>query len=197
MDKGAWNEQSGLPCSPPGDLPDPGIKSTPLTCPALAGGFFITEPPEKLFSSYRWEYRCGVECIRTMRWKRLGSQHPAGGNLVTKSYPIHVTPWTVASQAPLSIGFPRQEYWSGLPLPTPGVLSNPRIKPTSPALQAVSWVVGRFFTAEPLGKTGTVLWILNCSYPNCYRNSFLSHLNLCYFGLCHRNQTRILILKRL
>ena len=47
MDKGAWNEQSGLPCSPPGDLPDPGIKSTPLTCPALAGGFFITEPPGK------------------------------------------------------------------------------------------------------------------------------------------------------
>ena len=53
MDKGAWNEWSGLPCPPPGDLPDPGIKSTSLTSPASAGGFFITEPPEKLFSSYR------------------------------------------------------------------------------------------------------------------------------------------------
>ena len=92
-----------------------------------------------------------------MRWKRLGSQHPAGGNLVTKSCPTHVTPWTVASQAPLSIGFSRQEYWSGLPLPTPGDLPNPGIKPTSPALHAVSWVVGRFFTAEPPGKAGTVI----------------------------------------
>ena len=53
MDKGAWDEWRGLPCSPPGDLPDPGIKSASLTSPALVGKFFITEPPEKLFSSYR------------------------------------------------------------------------------------------------------------------------------------------------
>ena len=38
-----------------------------------------------------------------------------------------VVPWTVARQAPLSMGFPRQEYWSGLPLPTPGALPNPEI----------------------------------------------------------------------
>ena len=42
-----------------------------------------------------------------------------------------VTPWTVACQAPLSMGFPRQEYWSGLPCPSPGDLSNPGIEPTS------------------------------------------------------------------
>ena len=47
-------------------------------------------------------------------------------------------PWTVAHQAPLSMGFSRQEYWSGLPLPSPGDLSNPGIKPSSPALQADS-----------------------------------------------------------
>ena len=46
--------------------------------------------------------------------------------------------WTVASQAPLSMGFPRKEYWSGLPFPSPGDLPNPRIKPQSPALQADS-----------------------------------------------------------
>ena len=43
-------------------------------------------------------------------------------------------PWTVAHQAPLSMGFPRQEYWSGLPFPSPGDLPNPGIKPLSPAL---------------------------------------------------------------
>ena len=46
---------------------------------------------------------------------------------------LFVTPWTVASQAPLSMGFSRQEYWSGLPFPSPGDLPNPRIKPGSPA----------------------------------------------------------------
>ena len=40
-----------------------------------------------------------------------------------------VTPWTVARQAPLSMGFSRQEYWSGLPFPSPGDLPNPGIKP--------------------------------------------------------------------
>ena len=46
------------------------------------------------------------------------------------------TPWTVALQAPLSIGFSRQEYWSGLPFPSPGYLPDPGIKPGSLALQA-------------------------------------------------------------
>ena len=46
------------------------------------------------------------------------------------------TPWTVAHQAPLSIEFSRQEYWSGLPFPLPGDLPNPGIEPGSPALRA-------------------------------------------------------------
>ena len=46
------------------------------------------------------------------------------------------TPWTVAHQAPLSMGFSRQEYWSGLPFPSAGDLPNPGIEPGSPALQA-------------------------------------------------------------
>jgi len=45
------------------------------------------------------------------------------------------TPWTVARQAPLSMGFSRQEYWNGLPFPSPGDLPNPGIKPGSLALQ--------------------------------------------------------------
>ena len=56
------------------------------------------------------------------------------------------TPWTVALQDPLSVGFPRQEYWSRLPFPSPGDLPNLRIELMSPAL------VGGFFTTEPPGK---------------------------------------------
>ena len=61
-----------------------------------------------------------------------------GGGLVAKSYPTLVTPWTVARQAPLSIGFSRQEYWSGLPFLSPGDLPDPGIKPRSLALRAES-----------------------------------------------------------
>ena len=57
-----------------------------------------------------------------------------------------VTPWTVACQALLSMGLPRQEYWTGLPFPSPGYLPNPGIEPISPTL------AGGFFTAEPPGK---------------------------------------------
>ena len=57
-----------------------------------------------------------------------------------------MTVQTVACQAPLSIGFPREEYWNQLPFPSPGHLANPRIELISPSL------AGRFFTAEPPGK---------------------------------------------
>ena len=58
-----------------------------------------------------------------------------------------MTPWTVACQAPLSMGFPKQEYWSGLPFPSPGNLLNPGIEPGSPALQVDSLLT------EPPGLT--------------------------------------------
>ena len=48
------------------------------------------------------------------------------------------TPWTIACQAPSSMGFPRQEYWSGWPLPSPGDLPDGGIEPGSPAFQADS-----------------------------------------------------------
>ena len=49
---------------------------------------------------------------------------------------LFVAPWTVAYQTPLSMGFSRQEYWSGLPFPSPGDLPDPGIKPWPPAFQA-------------------------------------------------------------
>ena len=59
---------------------------------------------------------------------------------------LFVTPWTVACQVLLSMGFLWQEYWSGLPFSFPGDLSKPGIEPTSPAL------AGGFLTTEPVGK---------------------------------------------
>ena len=59
-----------------------------------------------------------------------------GGGLVAKLCPTLAIPWIVACQAPLSMGFSRQEYWSGLPFPSPEDLPDPGIKLRSPALQA-------------------------------------------------------------
>ena len=70
------------------------------------------------------------------------------------------TPWTVAHHAPPSMGFSRQEYWSGLPFPSPGDLPDPGIEPRSPALQA------DVLTSEPL--KGILI--------NCYQNSFTKDL---------------------
>ena len=69
---------------------------------------------------------------------------------------LFVTPWTVAHQAPPSMGFSKQDYWSGLPFPSPGDLPNPRIKP---ALQAEA------LTSEPPGKPKQIIHINN--YLKC------------------------------
>ena len=58
-----------------------------------------------------------------------------GGGLVAKLSSTLATPGTVAHQASLSMGFPRQEFWNGLPFHSPGNLLNPGIEPESPALQ--------------------------------------------------------------
>ena len=65
---------------------------------------------------------------------------------------LFAIPWTVASQAPLSMGFPRQEHWSVLSFSSKGDLSDPRIKPASPAS------AGELFTAEPPGKPGKAIY---------------------------------------
>ena len=73
--------------------------------------------------------------------------------LVAKLCPTHCDP--MDCQAPLSLGFPRQEYWSGLPFPFPGDLPDPGIEPGSPALEADA------LTSEPPGKSMDQL-LLNC-----------------------------------
>ena len=86
-------------------------------------------------------------------WGWSQNQHPTRTRelvvLVRSVVSDSATPGTVAHQAPLSMGFPRQEYWSRLPFPSPGDLSNPGIEPASPAL------AGGFFTTEPPGELFT------------------------------------------
>ena len=64
-----------------------------------------------------------------------------------------LTPWTIAHQAPVSMGFSRQEYWSGLPFPSPGDLPEPGVEPASSVL------VGRFFTVEAPGKPSCLVTV--------------------------------------
>ena len=71
---------------------------------------------------------------------------------VTQSCPTLATPWTVAHKGPLSMGFSRQEYWSGLSFPSPGDLPDPGIEPMSPALQADS------LPTELGGKPPSIWW---------------------------------------
>ena len=114
---------SGLPFSPLKDLPNPRIQPTTPPSPALAGRFFTTEPPGKP-ALLLWKWKCYLfSCI-----------------------PLFVTPWTVAHQAPLSMEFSRQDYWSGEPVPSPGDRSDPGNEPESPSVQADSSL------SEPLGK---------------------------------------------
>ena len=114
----------------PSSLPQRASPPAFLQRLAEAGGSYSRSPMP--CTAKRWGRcrGCGGECICRACY-------------VTKSF---ATPWTVAHQAPLSVGFPRQEYWSGLPFPSPGDLSHPGIEPTSPVL------AGRFFTTEPPGK---------------------------------------------
>ena len=81
---------------------------------------------------------------------------------------LFATPWIVACQAPLSMEFSRQEYWSRLPFPPPGDLPKPGIEPTSPAS------ADRFFTAEPPGKLNkikVIVFYLGCERDKKWRDS--------------------------
>ena len=85
--------------------------------------------------------KCGILCLRK-------SSVNIGYDVLCSVMSDSVTPWTIARQAPLSMGFPRQEYWSGLPFPSPGALPDPRAEPTSSAL------AGGFFITAPPGNIG-------------------------------------------
>ena len=114
---------NGLPLPSPGYHPEPGIKPR---SPALQADSLLSGP--------------------------LGS--PLYVKVKSFSHVrLFATPWTVARQAPPSMGFSRLEYWSGLPFPSPGYLPDPGIKPQSPILQADS------LPSEPQGSS---TYIIKC-----------------------------------
>ena len=92
---------------------------------------------------------------------------------------LFVTPLTVAYQAPPSIGFSRQEYWSGLPLPSPGNLPHPGIEPGSPALQAdalpsePSRKPGRIYSSKSYYKQNCLLQFFQTIYSRCIETQWI------------------------
>ena len=104
-----------------------------------------------------------MHLCRSTKIQLINSGQNAGGLFLKLNYPralfiksqkvkslsrvqLFVAPWTVAYQAPLSMGLSMQEYWSGLPFPSPGDLPDPRIEPRSPALKTHA------LPSEPPGK---------------------------------------------
>ena len=75
------------------------------------------------------------------------------GVCVLSCVQLSAAPWTVAHQAPLSVEFSKQEYWSGLLFPSPGDLPDPGIKPTAPAIQADSLLLSHQGSQLQLGST--------------------------------------------
>ena len=86
-----------------------------------------------------------------------------------RTFQLFVIPRTTARQGPLSMEFSRQEYWSGLPLPSPGDLPNPGIKPRSPALQADS------LRSEPSGKPSSIFHSTSISCGYCGQDHLTQH----------------------
>ena len=121
---------SGLPFPSPGDLPQPRDQTQ---VSRTAGEFFTNEPPAK-------PWLCGNSLCEVKSLSRVR---------------LFVTPWTVAYQAPPSIGFSRQECWSELPFPSPGDLPDPGIEPGSPTLKADA------LHSEPPGNPTTKIFKLH------------------------------------
>ena len=133
-----------MPFPSPEDLPKPGIKPGPLALGVWSLSHWTAkEVPHFLMlnqlyipgiKSYWLSCKIIILSIMKVKVKSLSRVR------------LFVTPWTVAYQAPPSMGSSRQEYWSGLPFPSPGDLPDPGIEPRSPALQADA------LTSEPPGK---------------------------------------------
>ena len=102
-----------------------------------------------------------------------------GGGLVAKLCLILATPRTIAHWAPLSMGFSRQEYWCGLPFPSPWDLPNPGIELWSPALQADSFPteLGGSLTFRSLERSVSICWKLK-------KDSFSKDGKLIFVSCC-------------
>ena len=161
---------SRLPFPPLGDLPNPGLE--PVS-PALAGGFIIAEPlgkpmPKPSAAAAKSFQSCPTLCdpidgsppgstvpgilqARTLEWVAISFSNAWKWKVKVKSlshFRLLATPWTAAHQAPPSMGFSRQEYWIGVPLPSPAkaLYSLSNQPATSQRVTAPSaWVLGWCF----------------------------------------------------
>ena len=106
-------------------------KNTRVGCHAPLQGIFLTQ---------------GLTELQIYKEIELGLVKEESESVICSVMSNSVIPWTIAHQAPLGMEFSRQEYWSGLPFPSPGDLPNRGIEPRSPALQADSLL------SEPQGK---------------------------------------------
>ena len=157
---------------------------TVMTCFAFSGWHEILSEHTKALLRSRWTQDYGQKILWQNGKHRLRKSAPLAVShldekemmlccfrddaLVAKLCPTLVTPWVVAHQAPLSMGFSRQEYWSGLPFPSPGDLTDPGIEPKSPVSPALA---GGFFTTVPPGKPHkffcSTLNKLSWALPSC------------------------------
>ena len=111
-------------------------------CPKISSQFY-RRPAKKsiLWHVTLWSHVTGCFENRKGPLTLWGLILPGHWGLVAKSCPTLATPWTVACQVPLSMGFSRPEYWMGLLFPSPGDLPNPGIEPGSLALQVDSLLI--------------------------------------------------------
>ena len=120
-----------------------------------------------------WTMACGtVVSAHTHRPQVVTGATPSPCVCVLSHAWLFASPWTVAWQAPLSMGCPRQEYWSGLPRPSPGDLPDPGIEPTSPAL------AGGFFYHWAIREARVIL--LYTHYSHFLKLGEIKQLSQCH-----------------
>ena len=142
MEKHIWIHAPGMRSQHPSRWPGPGKKTDDICLHSSLGQHCTTH--SHLFYYTDLSQIKTVCSITLSEWVKSLSR-----------VRLFATPWTVARQAPLSMGFSRPEYWSGLPFPSPGDLPDPGIKPRSPALQADS------LSSEPPGKPYSIMLSAN------------------------------------
>ena len=148
---GGWTRSNGtdaqsqvVPSVPSPDRLAPQMQAShPLSSTLFCNSYLCVLPVCRMWAAWE-QQRCLALCSEQCRAWHVNSERKKVKSL--SHVPLFATPWTVAHQAPLSMEFSRQVYWSGLPYPSPGDLPDPGIEPRSPALQADA------LPSEPPGK---------------------------------------------
>ena len=144
--RGDWNLSKVIPCG----VKLGKVKNNSTGMEESREGVHVGEKNTKEMEIKLWFFAFPVGLFILKTWRSMCLC------LVVQLCPTFATLWTVACQAPLSMGFSRQEYWHGLPFPPPGDLPDPRIEPVTPAL------AGRFLPLSHLGSPRILAWV---AYP--------------------------------